>query len=408
MAAVRLSAAPVRTLLPPGGRAGRTLASSITVDAIGRGLFLAGSVVFFTRGIGLTAAQVGAGLAVGGVVGLLATFPVGLAADRFGARRVLIALHSYRACALAAYTLVHSFAGFVLVAGLVAVASGSTVPVLQALVGSVVAAEERVTTMGYLRAAQNASFAIGGVLAAGAIALDTRTSYLALILVNAASFAVSALLVRRLPAVAPAPRPPGSRLLAVLHDRGFLAIAAGNGVLLIHTTLLTVGIPLWTLLHTGLPAVVVAPLFVLNTVLAVVLQVPVSALARTLPGSARAYRVTGLALVTCLCLLMAAATVHTGWTAVALLAAAVVALTVGETMQAAAAWSAGYALSTADSRGRYMAVLGLGSNVQTMAGPLLVTAAVGVGTWGLTALAAVLALAAALTSAVVRNRKGPS
>jgi MFS family permease len=392
-------------LAPPGGRAGRILATGITVDAVGRGLFLAGSVVFFTREVGLSAAQVGAGLAIAGVVGLLAGYPVGLLADRFGSRRVLIGLHLYRALALAAYALIDSFLSFAVVAALVAVAAGSTVPVLQALVGDAVGAEQRVTTMGYLRAAQNAGFAVGGLLAAAAIGIDTRAAYVALILVNAASFVISAALVRRLPSNPPAARTTRAKALDAFRDKPFLVISACNGILLLHTTLLAVGVPLWILLHTGLPPVVVAAVFVLNTILAVGLQVPVSATATTLPGSATAFRRSGLALAAS-CLLLVASGYRSGSVGVALLVISVVALTFGEMLQAAAAWSAGYAMAPDDRRASYLSVLGLGTNAQNMVGPVIVTAAVGAGVWGLLLLAVGLVAAAELARGVIRGRGG--
>src|SRR5262249_27472684 len=158
---------------------------------------------------------------------------------------------------------------------------------------------------------------------------------------------------------------------------------------------------LWILLHTGVPLVVVAVVFVLNTVLAVGLQVPVSATATTLAGSARAYRRAGLALVATCLLLVASGRYDPGPGAGALLVAAVVALTFGEMLQSAAAWSAGYELAPERVRGSYLAVLGLGNNAQNVAGPVIVTAAVAAGAWGLVWLAGALLLASALTSAVV-------
>jgi len=405
MVAVRLTARVAGLVRPPGGRAGRILATSITVDAVGRGLFLAGSVVFFTREVGLTAVQVGAGLAIAGLVGLVAGYPVGLLADRFGARRMLIVLHLYRALTLAAYTLIESFIGFVVVAGLVAVAAGSTVPVLQTLVGDAVGADQRVTTMGYLRAVQNAGFAVGGLLAAAAIGVDTRAAYMTLILVNAVSFVISASLVRRLPDTATTPRAAGVRALDAFRDKPFLLITGCNGILLLHSTLLAVGVPLWILLHTSLPPVVVAGVFVLNTVLAVALQVPVSATATTLPGSGRAFRRAGLALAAT-CLLLVVSGSMAGSVAVVLLVLAVVALTFGEMLQAAAAWSVGYALAPERRRASYLSVLGLGTSAQSMAGPVIVTAAVGAGTWGLLLLAAGLVAAAELARGVIRDRGG--
>lgn len=407
MAAVQLSSRIARSVRPPGGKPGRILATGISVDAVGRGLFLAGSVVFFTRQVGLTAAQVGVGLSIAGLVGLVAGYPVGLLADRLGGRRMLMGLHVYRAAALAAYTLVHSFLGFVVVAALVAIAAGSTVPVLQTLVGDTLEPEQRVTTMGYLRAVQNAGFAIGGLLAAAAIGVDTRTAYVALILVNAASFVVSASLVRLLPETAGTRRVPGARTLGALRDKPFLVLTACNGVLVLHTTLLAVGVPLWILLHTDLPPVVVAGVFVLNTVLAVGLQVPVSATAKTLPGSGTAFRRGGLALALS-CALLVASGYRDGSVAVVLLVLAVIALTFGEMLQAAAAWSAGFALAPETQRASYLSVLGMGTSAQSMAGPVIVTAAVGAGVRGIVLLAAGLVVAAELARRVIHGRGGPA
>ena len=44
-----------------------------TIDALGTGLFVPVSVVYFTRVIGLSATQVGFGLAVGGFAGVAVT-----------------------------------------------------------------------------------------------------------------------------------------------------------------------------------------------------------------------------------------------------------------------------------------------------------------------------------------------
>lgn len=48
----------------PPGRAARTFLLVAFVDAAGRGIFLAGSALFYTQVIGLTNAQVGLGLSI--------------------------------------------------------------------------------------------------------------------------------------------------------------------------------------------------------------------------------------------------------------------------------------------------------------------------------------------------------
>jgi hypothetical protein len=58
------SRVPWAALLPPD-RPGRVLAASTFVSAVGFGAFAASSAIFFTRSVGLSAAEVGAGLATG-------------------------------------------------------------------------------------------------------------------------------------------------------------------------------------------------------------------------------------------------------------------------------------------------------------------------------------------------------
>jgi MFS family permease len=71
----------------------RIIVFSGLVDALGTGLFLAVSTLFFVNQVGLSATQVGLGLSVAGAVGFFASVPVGSLGDRFSARNVLIALN---------------------------------------------------------------------------------------------------------------------------------------------------------------------------------------------------------------------------------------------------------------------------------------------------------------------------
>lgn len=67
-----MSAHRLREYIPDRG-AGRTLAIVAVIDSTGTGLFLAGAAIFFIRAIGLSAAQVGLGLSIGGAVGFATT-----------------------------------------------------------------------------------------------------------------------------------------------------------------------------------------------------------------------------------------------------------------------------------------------------------------------------------------------
>ena len=65
----------------------RRLSTQSVLSAFGDGVFLTGSAVF-TQVVGLSAARVGLGLTIAGVVTFLVAVPLGKLSDRFGAKRV--------------------------------------------------------------------------------------------------------------------------------------------------------------------------------------------------------------------------------------------------------------------------------------------------------------------------------
>lgn len=104
----------------------RRLAGITLVNTVGNGLSLSVAVLFFTRVLGLSAAQLGLGMTAAGLCGVAASVPAGRAADRWGARRVLVVLVAAEAVGTAGYTLVHSYPAFVVLAcGVSAVDRGS-------------------------------------------------------------------------------------------------------------------------------------------------------------------------------------------------------------------------------------------------------------------------------------------
>src|SRR5437660_487184 len=92
------------------------MAVSTFVNTIGNGMYMTVMVMYFTRSVGLPAAQVGLGLTVAGLVGLVAGVPVGHLADRRGPREVSVVLGVLAALVMAAFTMVHVFWQFLLVA----------------------------------------------------------------------------------------------------------------------------------------------------------------------------------------------------------------------------------------------------------------------------------------------------
>src|SRR5947209_2011948 len=76
----------------PASRTLRFLLVVAFTDAAGRGAFLAGSVLFYTQVLKLSTGQVGVGLSLAGLCGLVCSVPIGRLADRIGDRWTLVGL----------------------------------------------------------------------------------------------------------------------------------------------------------------------------------------------------------------------------------------------------------------------------------------------------------------------------
>ena len=383
-------------LVPPPGPL-RPLAAATFVNTFGNGLFFAGSVLFLTRSVGLTAGQVGVGLTVAGALGLLAGVPAGHLADRRGAREVLVLLMYGEAAAMTLLVLVHSFATFLLVASTYTVLDRAASGVRQGVVAAAFPAAERVRGRAYLRSVTNLGLAIGAGLAGVALQVDTRPAYLTLILADAVTYVLAAGLVRRLPpTVHPATRPANGMLLA-LRDRPYVVVTALNGVISISYVLLEVGIPLWVTQHTSAPRWTVALLFLVNTACCVLFQVRASRGSVDVASSARAVRTGGL-LLAASCLVFAASAGRATGTAVAVLVLAALVNVAGELQQAAGSWGLGFGLAPEDAQSQYQGLFGTGMAAASMLGPVVVTAtAIEHGTAGWAVLGALIAVAGVLS-----------
>ena len=347
-------------------------------NAFGNGLFFPLGVLYFTRIVGLDTTSVGLGMTVAGLAGVAAGVPAGRAADRWGARRVGALLWGGCGLATAAYTLVTSYAGFLLavvcVTGLMMASRG----VMGAVYAEVLPVASRVEARAYLRMIVNVAMGVGGACGAVALQIDTRGAYVVVILVNAASFAAPALMVRALPLAAHVvdraaepEGPAGSRWRAV-RDLPYLAVTVLNAVLVVHYTLLEVGLPLWIVERTDAPRWAAALLMIVNCALVALLQVRVARHASQVPSAVRAMGWSGLLLAVACAVYALSAGLSPVWAVVALTAGSVVHV-FAEVLSAAGAWTLGYELADARAHGVYQGVFGSGMSAGMMAGPALVT-----------------------------------
>lgn len=398
----------------------RALTGVTLVNTFGNGMFYTTSALFFTRSVGLTPGQLGLGLAIAGVCGVVAGPPLGWLADRWGSRRVLMAAITAEGIAMLGYTKVHSFAAFLPLACLITFLDRGGSGVRNALIGTALRPAERTYGRAYLRAVTNVGIGAGAALAAVALQSGTRTAYLAMIIADAVTFLVAAALLVRLkaPGRSPAPGPagpdasvPGAAAAATgpagqadgrkptarsaLTDLPYLLITILNGLLSLQMGLLQVGLPLWAVRSTHAPRLTVSAVLVLNTAMVVLLQVRASRGTQDPQHAARICRRAGL--------LLAVACAGYGFAhgvpapvAVAMLLAGAIVQTIAEMLSSAAGWALSYDLADQAAHGAYQGIFNSGFTAGMLLAPLVITStAIRFGAPGWLTLGAIFALAGA-------------
>jgi MFS family permease len=220
--------ARARAVLPPAGPLRRYAFVSL-VDATGTGMFLTVSVLFFTRFAGLAAGSVALGLSLAGLAAMIGAVPLGSLGDRFGHRRVWVLVTVVQAVAYAAYPLVRTFGEFVALATAASLAEVGGSPLRAGYLSRIAGQQDRVRARAYNQAVSSAGWAIGALAGAAALGVGTRAAYVCLVLADAASFAVVAVILLTLPAAPPAQPLPVEPADDGPADDGLAGTAAGSG-----------------------------------------------------------------------------------------------------------------------------------------------------------------------------------
>ncbi|MGW3910898.1 MFS transporter [Streptomyces sp. NPDC005070] len=380
------------------------------VDRTGSGLWAAVSVLYFTYVAGLSVAQIGTLVAVAGAVGIAGAPLGGRMADRLPLTRVLIGLQLLRALASVALLTTDNYA--LLLAFSAAGSFGDRAAnVLTKLYATRVSGPDRVRYQAVNRTVANAGWALGGLVAAGALTIGTTAAYQWLLTGDALSFVAVALATARCGEPPSAARTiatskdpaPATRPTSPWRDRTYLAYVATETVLFLDDAVFKVGLPL-CVAHSGQAPHGLAPLLmVLNNVMVVTLQVPLARLGAT-TAAARALLVP-LSAISALGGVLLALSATGGTMAVTLfLTAAAVAFTVTEMLHATVSWELSVALAPDTAQGGYLGVHGLAQAVQRSVGPLAVTAAIAAGSLGWTLFGATIATTCMFQHRLVRGR----
>ncbi|WP_328321410.1 MFS transporter [Kribbella sp. NBC_00382] len=391
----------MKGLIPEPGPL-RPLALATLLSRVGNGLLMTVSVLYFNRIVGLSIAQIGLGLTIAGLFGLLAGIPLGHLADRRGPRTLFVILGASVAVLSLSYLLVETFWQFLGVAIVLTILDRGAGSVRAALIGAVTTGSGRVAARAYLRAITNIGIMAGAGVGALALHFDTALAYRVMFVLDSVLTLTSAFVILAVPRVAPQPKNEDGPVWVALRDRGYLAVAALNAGMSIHYAVLDVAIPLWVVDHTQAPRWTVALLLVVNTVVVSLFQVRSSRGIADPTSAAKATRTAGWLLLASMAL-FAGASGGGVVVAITLLVLGAFVQVIGELLQSSGSFLLSYDLAPNQAQGQYQGVWGTSMSISTMVAPtVLALLPLGLGVPGWIILGVWFAVIGVLFVPVVR------
>jgi MFS family permease len=322
--------------------------------------------------------------------------------DRVGPRRAVIASNLAQAIGFTGYLFVGSSTQVLLAAVVVQVGNSLFWVAYPALVHEVADQASQERWFALINAMRNAGLAVGALGASLAVALGGTAGYHVIVAVNAASFALAAVLTRLGPSSSErpdrggqSPEEPGGSWSAVLRDRPFLGFVGVNVGFALLSLSFVLAVPVFLVTSAGLPDWTPGTLLALNAVLGAVGAAPVVA---AITGRRRDHVLVGSQVVIGLgyaCVLLAGLVPPGFNLALALLAAVLVTTT--ELVQGPAVNAIINESAPDRERGRYISVYQMTFSVVDVIAPVALTTALTHGpfaTWvPLVVIAALDALA---------------
>lgn len=384
---------------PPSHLAGR-LATQSLLFALGEGTFMAGSAVFFTQIVGLTAAQVGLGLTIAGIAGFIAAYPMGRIVDRIGAKRCWSISSAGQASMFAVWPFIDSFQGYIAMAVVMEVIGALGGTAHGAYTIDALPPGERVTSRAYMYSALNVGFTLGSLVGGIALAFESLTLINAVPWFTTLVFMINAFNVTRLPDAPHDLKTSEERKVKIpgpgpLKNLGWMLSTFFNGTLWTNQVILNLVIPLWLVEKTDAPWVVLAFLFGTNTVMCIFLPLAAARGIKDNATALRAIRVSTVFFITS-CVITLSTHHSVGLWTVLLFFLGHVTLTGAELYLSAASWTFEAELMDPRRRGEYQGAAELSSTLGRVWAPALYTfLAMNWGATGWLIIAAIVTVGAA-------------
>lgn len=243
--------------------------TAIGVDAIGSGVFMPVSMLYFLATTDLSLVEVGLAISIASAVALPAGPLLGGVIDTFGAKKVLLAGNLLQGLGFAAYLISESFTSVLLWTLVVSVGRSAFWGSYGNIVTAISRPGEREKWFGFLGALRNVGFAVGGLLSGLAITIGTDSAYAGVVVLNAASYFLALVLLLAVPDTVTAAkhtREPGS-WATVLRDREYRVLVLTQFAYTMAMMALNFAMPIYANETLDLPGWVTGAIFVINTVM---------------------------------------------------------------------------------------------------------------------------------------------
>jgi MFS family permease len=367
----------------------RRFVSALAIDALGSGVWMPLSMLYFLHQTSLTLVQLGLAMTIANLAVIPLVPMIGTWVDRLGPKVVMQVGNAGAAVSFALYPFAHTMLTVTMLVFAASATRSGFWSALGPMVTQITRSGEREIWFGFLQAMRNAGYGVGGVLAAVALTVGSTAAYQSVVLLNAASYVLAFVLMLGVAGGGPPVRDDGAvagddvRWWVGFADRGYRCLL---GVILCYALAemtLNVAMPVYFVDTVGLPGWVPGVVFVINTVMIGVGQ---GLVVRAMTGAVRRRVLQAAIVFTAASFVMfyAAGRLSVG-TAVALVLVAAFVYTLGEMTAGPVVAALSAEAPPPDQRGRYMASMQLAWSTSGAVAPLLYSALLSRGSltlWG--------------------------
>ncbi|MEN9219768.1 MAG: MFS transporter [Thermostichales cyanobacterium GMQP_bins_62] len=251
------------------------------LSQMGTGFTLFYAAIYFVGTVGLTATQVGLGLALMSLTGVVGRIAGGSLADgRWGRKQTLLVALLTSGLGSLLLALSQDVNLFWLANGVAGLGQGLYWPSAEAMVADLATVEQRGVAFALNRLSDNVGLSVG--VALGGVWVARTGNYPLLFVIDAISYGVFALLVVT---CLQETRPHKSRMtwqswLLALQDRPLLIFCAANILLTTYLSQLSSTLPFYLQRFVGIPLEQISGLFTLHVLVSCLLQLPAVRLLR--------------------------------------------------------------------------------------------------------------------------------